>query len=147
MSLPFSESPLEPVREPLEQGPGRRHVRRTVLVVEDDPENRALIVALLASWGYKPLPVGSAEEAEVATVSECVAAAIVDVFLPGRSGTHLMPRLRERFPDMVVIGMSALGNAAMARQCKGHGADLFIQKPVRPDELAQALKSEHHSWH
>jgi CheY-like chemotaxis protein len=122
-------------------------VRGAVLVVEDDPSSRELLVELLTQWGYEPLPVGSAEEAEFAVRNKRMDAAIVDVFLPGRSGATLMSRLRERFPQAVLIGVSAMSDAAMARKCKGLGADLFIGKPVMPDKLAQALQSKHTSWH
>lgn len=122
-------------------------VRGSVLVVEDDPSSRELLVELLTQWGYEPLPVGSAEEAEFAVRNKRMDAAIVDVFLPGRSGITLMSRLRERFPQAVLIGVSAMSDAAMARKCKGLGADLFIGKPVMPDKLAQALQSRHTSWH
>jgi CheY-like chemotaxis protein len=122
-------------------------VRGSVLVVEDDPSSRELLVELLTQWGYEPLPVGSAEEAEFAVRNKRMDAAIVDVFLPGRSGATLMSRLRERFPQAVLIGVSAMSDAAMARKCKGLGADLFIGKPVMPDKLAKALQSKHTSWH
>lgn len=104
--------------------------RAAVLVVEDDPSHREILVEMLAGWGYEPLPVGSAEEAEFAVRNKRMDAAIVDVFLPGRSGATLMSRLRERFPQSVLIGVSALSDAAMARKCKGLGADLFIGKPL-----------------
>jgi FixJ family two-component response regulator len=74
-------------------------------------------------------------------------AAVVDVFLPGRSGVTLMTRLRERFPNAVLIGVSAMSDAGMARKCKGLGADLFIGKPIAPNKLAEALQSKHTSWH
>ncbi|MBZ4418237.1 response regulator [Myxococcus sp. RHSTA-1-4] len=122
-------------------------VRGAVLVVEDDPAHREILVELLAGWGYEPLPVGSAEEAEFAVRNKRMDAAIVDVFLPGRSGTTLMSRLRERFPQAVLIGVSAMSDAAMARKCKGLGADLFIGKPLNPEKLAEALQSKHTSWH
>ena len=151
MSLPTSEVPVSPgqLAEQHKENDELKleQVKRTVLVVEDDPSNRELLVEMLMLWGYEPLPVGSAEEAEYATKRKLVTAAIVDVFLPGKSGTNLMTKLRERFPEMMVIGMSALGDAAMARKCKGQGADLFIGKPVRADELARALQSKHRSWH
>jgi DNA-binding response OmpR family regulator len=104
-------------------------------------------VELLTQWGYAPLPVGSAEEAEFAVRNKRMDAAIVDVFLPGRSGTNLMARLREKFPQAVLIGVSAMSDASMARKCKGLGADLFIGKPLAPEKLAQALQSRHTSWH
>ncbi len=122
-------------------------VRGAVLVVEDDPTHREILVEMLAGWGYEPLPVGSAEEAEFAVRNKRMDAAIVDVFLPGRSGATLMSKLRERFPQSVLIGVSAMSDAAMARKCKGLGADLFIGKPLNPEKLAEALKSKHTSWH
>ncbi|MCE9666236.1 response regulator [Myxococcus stipitatus] len=122
-------------------------VRGAVLVVEDDPTHREILVEMLAGWGYEPLPVGSAEEAEFAVRNKRMDAAIVDVFLPGRSGATLMSRLRERFPQAVLIGVSAMSDAAMARKCKGLGADLFIGKPLNPERLSEALQSRHTSWH
>ena len=122
-------------------------VRGSVLIVEDDPVHRELLVELVSQWGYEAMPVGSAEEAEFAVRNKRMDAAIVDVFLPGRSGTNLMTRLREKFPQAVLIGVSAMSDASMARKCKGLGADLFIGKPLAPEKLAQALQSRHTSWH
>ena len=122
-------------------------VRGAVLVVEDDPAHRELLVELVTQWGYEPLPVGSAEEAEFAVRNKRMDAAIVDVFLPGRSGTNLMARLREKFPQAVLIGVSAMSDAAMARKCKGLGADSSSASRLRPEKLAQALQSRHTSWH
>lgn len=131
-------------------GASRRveNVRRSVLVVEDDPAQRAMLVELISLWGYRTVAVGSAEEA--AALLEQAGAldiAVVDVFLPGESGVQLITRLRERFPDSVLIGISALSTAATARRCKGIGADLFIGKPLEPARLAEALRSQHQSWH
>jgi DNA-binding response OmpR family regulator len=146
IEIPVATGHTETEEQKRSDGPKLQEVKQTVLVVEDDPCNRELLVEMLSMWGYEPLPVGSAEEAEFATRRKRVTAAVVDVFLPGKSGTNLMAKLRERFPEAVVIGMSALGDAAMARKCKGLGADLFISKPVTADELSEALKSRHVSW-
>lgn len=125
----------------------KAQARRRVLVVEDDPSNREALTEILQMWGYDVLPVCSAEEAEHAVRRRRADVALVDVYLPGKSGATLVTKLREKFPDMVLIGMSGLGDAAMARTVKGVGADLFIGKPVDLDELADALKSRHTSWH
>ena len=148
MSLPpeISIAP-GPVREAAEDELKLEPVRGTVLIVEDDPAHRELLVEQLSRWGYEPLPVGTAEEAEFAVRNKRMDAAVVDVFLPGRSGATLMTRLRERFPQAVLIGVSAMSDAAMARKCKGLGADLFIGKPISPEKLAEALQSKHTSWH
>ena len=125
----------------------KKQVRRTVLVVEDDPSNREALTEILQMWGYEVLPVVSAEEAEFAVRRRRPDAALVDVYLPGRSGASLMVKLRDLFPEVVLIGMSGLSDAAMARTLKGVGADQFIGKPISLDELAKALQSPHTSWH
>ena len=122
-------------------------VRKIVLIVEDDPSNREALTEILQLWGYDVLPVSSAEEAEFAVRSKRPDAALVDVYLPGKSGASLITKLREKFPELVMIGMSGLGDAAMARAMKGVGADLFIGKPVSLDELASALQSQRTHWH
>ncbi len=139
--------PHEELLRQEQQSTRTQAVRRCVLVVEDDPAQRDLLVELLSDWGYDSVPVGSAEEGEFVAKRRKVDAAIVDVFLGGRSGAALMTRLRERIPDVLLIGISALGDASMARTCKGVGADLFISKPVVPDELARALTCSHTAWH
>lgn len=153
MSLPTTEETLPVLGVDAKERTDRSDdlkveaVRSAVLVVEDDPSHREILVEMLAGWGYEPLPVGSAEEAEFAVRNKRMDAAIVDVFLPGRSGATLMSRLRERFPQSVLIGVSAMSDAAMARKCKGLGADLFIGKPLNPERLSEALQSKHTSWH
>jgi CheY-like chemotaxis protein len=124
------------------------NVRRSVLIVEDDPAQRAMLVELISLWGYRTVAVGSAEEAEaILEQAGALDVAVVDVFLPGESGVQLITRLRERFPESVLIGISAMSTAATARRCKGIGADLFIGKPLEPARLAEALQSQHQSWH
>ncbi|HET9452360.1 MAG TPA: response regulator [Aggregicoccus sp.] len=150
MSLTTIETPVtQPESKELERDDGLKleQVRGSVLVVEDDPTSREILVEMLSGWGYEPMPVGSAEEAEFAVRNKRMDAAVVDVFLPGRSGATLMSRLREKFPNAVLIGVSAMSDPAMARKCKGLGADLFIGKPVMPERLAEALQSKHTSWH
>lgn len=121
--------------------------REPVLLVEDDVDSRETLVELLSGWGYEAVPVSSAEEAEYAARRRPFLAAVVDVFLPGRNGASLIARLRERYPNSLLIAMSALGDPAMARHCKVVGADLFIEKPFRAEDLAEALRARHETWH
>jgi CheY-like chemotaxis protein len=125
----------------------KQEVRRTILLVEDDPANREALEEILQLWGYDVLAVCSAEEAEYAVKRRHPDVALVDVYLPGKSGASLMTRLRERFPDVVLVGMSGLGDAAMARTVKGVGADQFVGKPIELEVLARALQASHTSWH
>jgi DNA-binding response OmpR family regulator len=125
----------------------KTEAREPVLLVEDDLDSREMLVELLDAWGYEAVPVSSAEEAEYTARRRPFLAAVVDVFLPGRNGASLIAQLRERYPDALLIAMSALGDPAMARHCKIMGADLFIEKPFRPEDLAEALRARHETWH
>ena len=148
MSIAGTEELESTAQEPSRSDEMRTaEVRRTVLLVEDDPANREALIEILQLWGYDVLPVVSAEEAEYAVRRRRPDAALIDVYLPGRSGASLMAKLREKFPDVVLIGMSGLGDAAMARTLKGVGADQFVGKPISLDELASALRSPRTSWH
>lgn len=122
-------------------------VRISVLVVEDEPATREGLEEMLSGFGFEVVAVGSAEEAEHAVKSRKPDYAIVDVFLPGRSGRTLMTKLREKFPEAVLIGTSGLGDSAMSRSMKGVGADAFLDKPISMESLASAMKSGHKSWH
>jgi DNA-binding response OmpR family regulator len=130
-----------------ENRPTLQEAKTTVLIVEDDAASREFLVELLSNWGYEAIAVGSAEEAEAAVQQMCWGAAVVDVFLPGKSGALLVSGLREKFPNSVLIATSAMGTSAMARNCKVQGADLFLQKPIHPEALAAALRATHQSWH
>jgi DNA-binding response OmpR family regulator len=148
MSGPSAEDMASVATEPSKADELRKaEVRRTVLLVEDDPANREALTEILQLWGYDVLPVVSAEEAEFAVRRRRPDAALIDVYLPGRSGASLMTKLREKFPEVVLVGMSGLGDSAMARTLKGVGADQFIGKPISLDELASALQSPRTSWH
>ncbi len=148
MSLPFTETTPVAPRERRDNDELKLEAqKKPVLVVEDDPASREVLTEMLGLWGYEAIPVGSAEEAEYAMKRKLIGAAVVDVFLPGKSGATLMSKLREKFPDAVLIGISALSDASMARRCKGLGADSFIGKPISPERLAEALRARHQSWH
>lgn len=112
---------------------------RAVLVVDDDGDAREGLAQLVASWGYTPVLASSAEEGERLARHWLLDAALVDIFLPGRSGEQLLARLRSSFPAALLVGISALSDPAMERLCRGMGADLFLGKPVEPDALARAL--------
>ena len=68
MSPELEEPPAatEGAAEEKATGARRRveNVRRSVLIVEDDPAQRAMLVELISLWGYRTVAVGSAEEAE-----------------------------------------------------------------------------------
>lgn len=115
--------------------------RPAILVVEDDPDIRQSMEALLALDGYpvRSVPDGLAALAELDR--EVPAVVLVDIGLPGLNGYDLARRVRQRFgaerPRLVALtgyGRQTDRDAAFAA-----GFDAHLTKPFHPEELAVVL--------
>ena len=83
------------------------HTPREVLVVEDEPQMRALLTDNLEFEGYHVTAVENAEDALVELGRRAVSLAIVDVMLPGMSGFTLCERLRTQGAHVPIILLTA----------------------------------------
>jgi CheY-like chemotaxis protein len=93
---------LEPVRSADEPTPGGRRI----LLVEDDPGVRELLVDILRGHGYDVTAANSAEEALERARDHVFDLLLSDVDLPGMNGARLARTLRERQPDLRMVLMS-----------------------------------------
>lgn len=100
------ESALVPVAGPLGLHRYEGRIRR-ILVVDDIPENRALLADILASAGFDLALAGSGEEALARLASEAFDAVIIDQFMPGLSGWQVLRRARERNVSLPFLLLSA----------------------------------------
>jgi len=119
-----------------------------VLVVEDHPLNRRILIQQLEAWGVRVDAVSSAAEA-IAHLLRAVQArkpyaiAILDENLPGATGLELAGRLRE-LPGGAGLGLLLLTSSARrggARAAEAAGFDGYLSKPVRRSILSQALRN------
>ena len=114
----------------------------TVLIVDDEPNIRRMVGALLAGEGYevRDAPDG-ATGLDAARAAE-PDVALVDLMMPGAvDGLGLLERLREQLPDLPVVMMSgraALGDAVRATKL---GAFTFLEKPLTPEGVLLAIGS------
>jgi len=110
-----------------------------VLIVDDQPTFRRQLRALLNCAGLEV--VGEAEDiatAETLAQSLQPDLAIVDVFLPGVSGTEGTPRLKAIVPKMRVILVSAYHERLFQASAQAAGAEAFIPKDAL--DLCMALR-------
>ena len=114
---------------------------RTVLVVDDDPFIRKLIVTTLEDVAGCELHEADSGEGAVALASE-VAPTIVflDINLPGIDGVEACRRLRSRDggDTATIVMLTAAGTAAEAA-AREAGADLFLTKPFSPLDLLRLV--------
>jgi len=131
--------------EPLDEAGGQAEIRggsETVLVVEDEPLVRALMVRALRSHGYRCLEAPNASEAlrmlEQKQVD--VDLVITDVVMPGMSGGGLGDRLALLRPELPVLYTSAyVDEDVIGRGLLEEGRP-FLQKPCTPRELARKVR-------
>jgi two-component system, LuxR family, response regulator FixJ len=113
----------------------------TVYLIEDNEDLRESLAALLEVSGYSPRGFASAEEFLAEGPNERPACAVVDLRLPGMSGLELQKRLHDDQPNLPVIVVTGHGDVATARAALRAGALDFLEKPVQPQELMDAVSA------
>ena len=113
-----------------------------ILVVEDNPALRDLMVGHLASRGFAVDAVGRADEAEAAIRAARHDVVVLDLGLPDADGQHLLRDVRSwsggRLPVIVVTARDALEERLQAFE---GGADDFVLKPFDLLELEARLRA------
>jgi two-component system, NtrC family, response regulator AtoC len=107
-----------------------------ILVIEDEARLRSSIRQSLELDGHHAGEAGSIREALEQIEHRDYDAAIVDLNLMGESGMDLIRRLRADGWDGLIMVVTAHGTVETAIEAIKAGADEFIQKPVRLDELS-----------
>ncbi len=115
-------------------------VESRVLVVDDEPSVREIIRRGLGRHGFHCRAVADVATALAAAETEHFDLAISDIRMPGHDGTWLLEQYKKRWPDIAVIMLTAVSEAATAVECLRMGADDYLVKPVNLDELAIAAR-------
>ncbi len=116
--------------------------RETILVVDDEQSNIAVMVEMLEMLHYRVLPAGSGQEA-VAVYSQKakeIDLVILDMIMPGINGGRTFDILREINPDVAVILASGYSVEGEARAIINRGCRAFIQKPFHMQELSRKVR-------
>jgi len=110
-----------------------------VHVVDDDKAVRESIGDLLRSMGYHILLHGSASEFLDAELPDAPSCLVLDVRLPGTGGLELQEYLTRINIRMPVILVTGFGDIAMAVRGMKAGAVDFLTKPIREQDLIDAV--------
>jgi DNA-binding response OmpR family regulator len=112
----------------------------TVLVVDDEPTLREVVVRYLERAGYRALEAGDGDEAEVLLRNQPPDLVILDLMLPGTDGLELCRRIRED-SALPVIMLTARGEEADRIVGLELGADDYVTKPFSPRELVARVRT------
>jgi two-component system, cell cycle sensor histidine kinase and response regulator CckA len=116
--------------------------KKTILVVDDEPEIRKLVGAMVSQFGYTAITADSGEHAMTLYKNQKgpLALLITDVVQPGMSGPMLADKLSELQPDLKVLYISGYDNTHVVQKYvveKGHA---LLAKPFTVGELQNKMR-------
>lgn len=115
---------------------------KTILLIEDEPDVRELVVEVLEGWGHTVLVAMSGEQAiEIATASRAeIEVVISDIVLPSMSGPAAVQQIRRIIPGVPVLYVSGYSEEQISpAELRAPGTG-FLAKPFKPSELASAVR-------
>src|SRR6516164_6060039 len=112
----------------------------TILVVEDDEENRAAMVKVLEGGEYKVLETDNGQQALDLINEDEIDILVTDLRLPVMDGVELLKRAKAVEQDLEVIMITGHGTVEIAVEAIKEGAYDFITKPVKKSQLLRAVE-------
>ena len=117
---------------------------RKVLIVEDDPDVRALAVTIVSSLGYRTADAGTAEEAmaviAAARDGDPIDCLLCDVMIPGKiNGPDLAHEAKKQLPDLAIVFVSGYPQGLDRDGDRDTDRNVLIPKPFGKNDVAEAL--------
>jgi CheY-like chemotaxis protein len=114
----------------------------TILVAEDEPRVRAVVVRILERAGYRVVTAEDGEQA-VAKFADApeVDLVLLDAVMPNKSGAEALAEIRAKEPDVVAILCSGYSDSLANVSELGEGVT-FLAKPYEPDELLRVVRRQ-----
>jgi PAS domain S-box-containing protein len=143
--IPTADSGLaRPVRgDPAGEakGPPARGSGQLVLVVDDEQSVRVIMHSTLEGYGYRvALAPDGLEALKILEGGGApIAAALVDIHMPGIGGTMTIGALRSRRPELPIVGTSGYATADERAEAARNGAAYFLEKPFSVETLLHTV--------
>jgi CheY-like chemotaxis protein len=117
-------------------------LRRTILVVDDDPAILKIVLKILSFENYEVVAAASGREAlgAVAQLNRPLDLLITDYVMPGMDGRQLAAALRERYVDLKVLYQTGFTDLLFDRRPEVEPNAAFIEKPFSARGLQEAAR-------
>lgn len=103
----------------------------TVVVVDDDPEMRRLLLDALAHDGFAARAEAGGEALIASLERETPHLVVLDKELPGPDGLDVLAYLSRRHPAVPVVLITAFGSPTVRVEALRRGATVYLEKPFR----------------
>src|SRR5947199_1817775 len=114
----------------------------SVLIVDDEPNIRRMVGALLGAEGYEVRDAQDGATALQRAIENEPDVLLLDLMMPGdMDGMATLAQMREKLPDVPVVMMSGRAGLSDAVRATKLGAFNFLEKPLSPEGVLLALAS------
>ena len=113
--------------------------KKTILVVDDDKSILRTFTRILQKSGYEIDVAETGKEAMEKTEGHHFDLALVDIRLPDMDGTDLLAKLKKQLQHTVKIMITGFPSLETGVKALDEGADAYLVKPVKPQELLMLL--------
>lgn len=114
---------------------------KSILIVDDEPNIRESLKGILQDEGFRTLFAENGDEALTLTREETPDLMLLDIWMPGMDGIETLRRIREAYPEQLVIMMSGHGTIETAVKATKLGAFDFIEKPLSLDKVLLCIQN------
>jgi DNA-binding response OmpR family regulator len=116
--------------------------KKTVLVVDDDKSILRAFTRILQRRGYDVDVAETGNEALEKSETMRYDVLLIDVRLPDMDGTDLLPKMHKAMPASVKILITGFPSLELGVKSLDSGADAYLVKPVKPDELLALIEEK-----
>ena len=116
--------------------------KKTILVVDDDKSILRTFTRILQKSGYGIDVAETGKEAMEKAENRNYDLALVDIRLPDMDGTDLLAKLKNQLQHTVKIMITGFPSLETGVKALDEGADAYLVKPVKPQELLMLLEEK-----
>ena len=117
-------------------------INRTILVVDDDKSILRTFTRILQKNGYKIDTAETGKEAIEKADKKHYDLALVDIRLPDMDGTDLLAKIKKQLKNTIKIMITGFPSLESGVKALDEGADAYLVKPVKPEELLMLIKEK-----
>lgn len=117
--------------------------RKTILVIDDSSTIRAVVADMLSQNGFQTLEAETMEAVFADMARMHFDLAVIDIFMPGMGGIAGIAKIKERWPKIKIIAISAgvedMDKNKALKAATLQGADQALAKPFTDDDMMVAV--------
>lgn len=117
----------------------RKGESKKVLVIDDADFMRMMLEDILTHFGHTVLQAKDGQEGLDILQDKAVDVCVLDICMPGMDGIEVLRRIKEAYPEIKVVMLSAMSQENNVKQALQLGADAFVVKPFQAECLVERI--------